>query len=97
MTDTYSTHSAPLELSLRQAFRNLLDGDPYELDLSGGQEAVAEFLSVDDILDIRPDLGRKQAWELLKAVRGRDDTCQGILRDEVLAVARELYGDASTA
>ena len=43
MTDTYSTHTISLEPALRQAFRNLLDVDPYELDdLSGGQEAVAD-------------------------------------------------------
>jgi hypothetical protein len=83
-----------MEPALRQALRNLLDVDPYDLDApSGGQEAVADTISIDDILDIRPDLTRKQAWELLKAV----GDVPGYDHEVIRACALDLYGDAGTA
>jgi hypothetical protein len=51
--------------------------------------------SVDEVLQSRPDLTRKQAWELLKAVGDVPD--YGLSRDVVRACAIDLYGDAGIA
>ncbi len=102
MSYNYSLPYHAIEDSLEDAIRNLLDGEPlsvsleleeYEIhELLRPQEIIADLWTTFDVLELRPDLTREQAWEVLKAVQNGYDVGHGISGYTVHAFARDLYG-----
>ncbi len=64
----------------------------HELLASRGQ--VALNWSVEDVLQVRPDLTEEQALKVLKRVESRHDAKIGITWDTLDWVARDLFGSA---
>jgi hypothetical protein len=94
-TDQFDPERARLNAALRGA-RACLDAGP-QLDLHGllaARGQIALGWSVEDVLEVRPDLTNEQAWEVLQQVERRHDASIGINWDTLEWVADDLFGDA---
>ena len=89
MTDSYSLHTP-------NALTNDLDRiDRDEVDIHGTLKncrQIAVIWSVDDVLEIRPDLTEDEAWEVLQAVEDDHDANLGICWDVLEYHATCLFG-----
>lgn len=55
---------------------------------------IAVIWDIEDVLDIRPDLTRDQAWAVLESANSNHDANHGISWDTLEAAAIKLFGDA---
>lgn len=73
------------------------DGDlfqlPYVNPLLAGFGEAAIIWTVDDILDIRPDLTDAQALEVLRQLVHHHDNRHGVTLDDVRLLAASLHGE----
>ncbi|WP_201750250.1 hypothetical protein [Tautonia marina] len=71
-----------------------LPGDAHQLDaFFAAREEVAFRWHVDDVLCVRPDLTREQAFQVLKLARTCHDATVGINWEVLEATAQHLFGD----
>ena len=54
---------------------------------------IALVWSIDDVLQVRPDLTRAQAWQLLRALEEDHHAGLGISWDPLLVAAQEMFGE----
>lgn len=59
------------------------------------QRQIAVLWSVDDVLELRPDLSTDQAWKVLQQAEEHHDAEIGIHWNLLTQIAEGLYGDAS--
>ena len=89
MNDSYSRHTP-------NALTNDLDRiDRDEVDIHGtlkNRRQIAVIWSVDDVLEIRPDLTEDEAWNVLQAVEDDHDANVGICWDVLEYHANCLFG-----
>jgi hypothetical protein len=89
MTDSYSLHGSHSVL-------NDLDRiDRDESDIHStlkNRRQIAVIWSVDDVLEIRPDLTEDEAWDVLQAVEDDHDANLGICWDVLEYHATCLFG-----
>lgn len=58
---------------------------------------IALVWSIDDVLQVRPDLTRAQAWQLLQALEEDHHAGLGISWDPLLVAAQEMFGERPVA
>lgn len=68
--------------------------DPDIDALLARRRQIAVVWSVDDVLEIRPDLSEAQAWEVLEQARHCHDATLGISWDVLACHADSLFGNA---
>lgn len=56
------------------------------------RQQIALIWSIEDVLEVRPDLSDDQAWEVLKIVDRRHDATCGVTWDTLAYIAAELFG-----
>lgn len=69
-------------------------GEEYEIDIDElleRERLIAHIWGIDDVQELRPDLGDDQAWEVLQAVQSNLDANFGINWDAIRETADELY------
>ena len=102
MIYTYELPMESIEESLEEPLHYLLDGEPlhatlqlegYEPDeLLASQCQTAVIWDTADVLEMRPDLTRRQAWEVLKAAMDGHDADVGGSWPVIREYALDLYG-----
>ena len=55
--------------------------------------SIAVVWHIEDVLEVRPDLNRNQALEVLRSVKRNHDANVGINWDVLSATAEVLYGE----
>ncbi|HWG42673.1 MAG TPA: hypothetical protein VN688_07795 [Gemmataceae bacterium] len=94
-TDQFNAEHTKLAPALHAA-QAVLDGgmalDMHELLAS--RRKIAAIWCMEDVLEVRPDLTEKQAWEVLEQVERRRDATIGITWDTLEMVAEDLFGSA---
>ncbi len=58
------------------------------------EDSVSIVWSVEDVLQVRPDLSREQAREVLTKVEKNHDAAVGVSWDTLSYIAEVLYGEA---
>jgi hypothetical protein len=55
--------------------------------------SIAVVWHIEDVLQVRPDLNKNQAWEVLRLVKKSHDANVGINWEVLSATAEVLYGE----
>lgn len=56
------------------------------------RQQIAIIWSIEDVLEVRPDLSDDQAWEVLRVVDRRHDANLGVTWDTLAFAAADLFG-----
>lgn len=55
--------------------------------------SIAVVWHIADVLEVRPDLNKNQAWEVLRSVKQNHDANLGINWEVISATAEVLFGE----
>ena len=55
---------------------------------------IAIIWSIEDVQEVRPDLSKDQAWDVLQVVHRRHDATLGVTWETLEYTAQSLFGDA---
>jgi len=58
------------------------------------RKQIAIIWTIEDVQEMRPELGDDQAWEVLQIVSRRHDATLGVTWETLECVAQDLFGDA---
>ena len=65
-------------------------------DLLYERRQIAHIWSIEDVLEVRPDLSEEQAWEVLQKVDAKKDASVGITWDTLRLHADWLFPEEQT-
>ncbi len=93
-TDQFDPESAQLDAACTTA-RSLLSAEAVTIhDLLAGRQQIALIWSIEDVLAVRPDLTKQQAWKVLRQVERHHDAALGVTWDTLQFAAEHLFGPA---
>ncbi|HWG41177.1 MAG TPA: hypothetical protein VN688_00205 [Gemmataceae bacterium] len=94
-TEEFKAERTKLTPALHAAHTVLNGGMALDLhELLASCRKIIAIWCMEDVLEVRPDLTEKQAWEVLKQIERRHDATIGITWDTLEMVAEDLFGDA---
>lgn len=97
----HANHCDLLQMHGSVAIDKLIDAknipEEFEFDIDihellSQNRQIAHIWGVEDVLEVRPDLGEEQAWEVLKECDRQLDSLHGLCWDDIKRVATDLFG-----